>query len=83
MRRHLLKKVKKDTVIPGINEDNIIQVSENIESRVTKKLSQDFSWTGSWNSGRSVQARRLPFESTSQARSGTVSRTSRISYTEN
>ena len=33
--------------IPGITEENITQVSKEIEGRVTKKLSQEFSKTES------------------------------------
>ena len=33
----------RNTSVPRINEENITQVSEEIESRVTKKLSQEFS----------------------------------------
>ena len=35
----------RNTSVPRINEGYITQVSEEIEGRVTKKLSQDFSWT--------------------------------------
>ena len=37
----------RDTNVPRIQEDYITQVSVEIEGRVTKKLSQEFSWTGS------------------------------------
>ena len=37
----------RNTSVPRINEENITQVSEEIESRVTKKLSQEFSRTES------------------------------------
>ena len=35
------------TSVPSINEEYVTQVSEEIEGRVTKKLSQDFSGTES------------------------------------
>ena len=37
----------RNTSVPRINEENITQISEEIESRVTKKLSQEFSRTES------------------------------------
>ena len=37
----------RNTSVPRINEEYITQVSEEIESRVTKKLSQEFSRTES------------------------------------
>ena len=37
----------RNTNSPGIQEDYITQVSEKIEGRVTKKLSQEFSRTKS------------------------------------
>ena len=37
----------RNTSVPGINEEYITQVSEEIESRVTIKLSQEFSRTES------------------------------------
>ena len=37
----------RNTSVPRINEEYITQVSEQIEGRVTKKLSQKFSWTES------------------------------------
>ena len=35
----------RNTSVPGINEEYITQVSEDIESRVSRKLSQEFSRT--------------------------------------
>ena len=37
----------RNTSVPRINEDYITQVSEEIEGRVTKRLSQEFSMTKS------------------------------------
>ena len=37
----------QNTSVPGITEEYITQVSEEIEGRVTKKLSQEFSRTDS------------------------------------
>ena len=41
----------RDTSVPRINEEYITQVSEQIEGRVTKKLSQEFSRTESRSLG--------------------------------
>ena len=37
----------RNTSVPGINKENITKISEEIEGRVTKKLSQEFSRTES------------------------------------
>ena len=37
----------QNSAAPGITEDYIAQVSAEIEGKVTKKLSQEFSWTES------------------------------------
>ena len=37
----------RNTSVPRVNEENITQVSEEIDGRVTKKLSQEFSRTES------------------------------------
>ena len=37
----------QNTFVPGMTEEYITQVSEEVEMRVTKKLSQDFSRTES------------------------------------
>ena len=37
----------RNTSVPRINEENITQVSEEIEGRFTKNLSQDFTRTDS------------------------------------
>ena len=37
----------RNTSVPGINEEHITQVYENIEGMVTEKLSQEFSGTES------------------------------------
>ena len=37
----------RNTSVPGINQENITQVSEEIEGRFTEKLSQEFSRTES------------------------------------
>ena len=37
----------RNTSVPRINEEYITQISQEIERRVTKKLSQEFSWTES------------------------------------
>ena len=42
---HPRKGQSRNTSVPRINEEYITQVSEEIEGRVTKKLSQEFSRT--------------------------------------
>ena len=37
----------RNTSVPKINEENITQVFEEVEGRITKKLSQEFSGTES------------------------------------
>ena len=37
----------QNTLDPGMAQEYISQVSEEIQRRVTKKLSKDFSWTES------------------------------------
>ena len=44
-QRHLRNSQSQNTSAPGNTEEYITQVSEEIESRVTKKLSQEFSRT--------------------------------------
>ena len=41
------KSQSQNTFVPKINEENITQVFEEVEGRVTKKLSQEFSGTES------------------------------------
>ena len=38
----------RDRTAPRVNEDVIIQVSEKMKWRLTKKLSQEFRWTENW-----------------------------------
>ena len=44
---HLRNGQSRNTSVPGINEEYIRQLSEEIEGRVTKKLSQEYSRTKS------------------------------------
>ena len=44
---HLRNGQSRNTSVPRINEEYITQVSEEIEGRITKKLSQEFSRTES------------------------------------
>ena len=44
---HLRNGQSRNTSVPRINEENITQVSEEIEGSVSKKLSQEFSRTES------------------------------------
>ena len=41
------KSQSQNSSAPGITEEHIAQVFEEIEGRLTKKLSQEFSWTES------------------------------------
>ena len=44
---HLRNGQSRNTSVPRSNKEYVTQVSEEIEERVTKKLSQEFSWTES------------------------------------
>ena len=44
---HFMNGQSRNTSVPRVNEEYIAQVSEEIEGRVTKKLSQKFSRTES------------------------------------
>ena len=46
-QEYLRNNQSRNSAAPGITEDYIAQVSEEIEERVTKKLSQEFSRTKS------------------------------------
>ena len=46
-QEHLMNHQARNTAVPKTDEDCITQVSEEIEGRVTKKLSQEFSRTKS------------------------------------
>ena len=42
---HRMNNLAQNSNVPRSQEDDITQVPEEIEGRVTKKLSQEFSWT--------------------------------------
>ena len=44
-QEHPRSNLAQNSNVPRSQEDYIIQVSEEFERRVTKKLSQEFSWT--------------------------------------
>ena len=43
--QHPWKNMAQNTIVPRSQEDYIRQISEEIEGRVTEKLSQEFIWT--------------------------------------
>ena len=68
---------------PRINEENFTQVSEEIEGRVTKKLSQEFSRTESPILGGLSKLDEFILNSQVRVQSGTVRGTSRNMNLEN
>ena len=66
-----------------MNEDYITQVLEEIEGRVTKKLSQEFSRTKSQNLGALSKLDEFLTYPQVRVQSGTVSGTSRNANVEN
>ena len=63
--------------VPKSQEDYITQVSEKIEGRVTKKLSQEFSRTGNRILGALARLDDFLMKSSYQGHSGTALETSR------
>ena len=62
----------RNTSVPRINEEYITQVSEQIEGRVTKKLSQEFSRTKSRILGALSKLDEFLLNQQIQTHSGTV-----------
>ena len=73
----------RNTAVPRINEDYITRVSEEIESRLTKKLSRDRSRTENRILGALSKLVKFSPNLQSRAQFGTVLATSRNSNTEN
>ena len=69
--------------VPWINEDYITQVSEEIEGRITKKLSQEFSRTESRILGTLSKLDEFLLNQQIRTHSGTVPGTSRNTNVEN
>ena len=73
----------RNTSVPRINEEYITQVSEEIEGRVTKKLSQEFSRTESRILGPLSKLDEFLLNQQIRTHSGTVPGTSRNTNVEN
>ena len=73
----------RNTSVPRINEEYITQVSEEIEGRVTKKLSQEFSRTESRISGALSKLDEFLLNPQIRTHCGTVPRTHRNTNVEN
>ena len=73
----------RNTSVPRINEEYITQVSEEIEGRVTKKLSQDFSRTESRILGALSKLYEFLLNLQIRTHSGTVPGTFRNTNVEN
>ena len=73
----------RNTFVPRINEDYITQVSEEIEGRVTKKLSQEFSRTESRILGALSKLDEFLLNPQIRTHSGTVPGTFRNTNMEN
>ena len=73
----------RNTSVPRINEEYITQLSEEIESRVSKKLSQEFSQTESRILSGLSKLDEFLLNQQIQMHSGTVSGTFRSTNVEN
>ena len=73
----------RNTSVPRINEEYITQVSEEIEGRVTKKLSQEFSRTKSRILGALSKLNEFLLNLQVRTHSGTVPETFRNTNVEN
>ena len=73
----------RNTSVPRINEEYITQVSEEIEGRVTKKLSQELSWTESRILGALSKLDEFPLNQQMRKHSGTVPETFRNTNVDN
>ena len=81
---HLRYSQSRNRSVPRINEDNITQFSEEIEGRVTRKLSQEFSRTERRRfSGGLSKLDGVLLNPRVRTQSGTVPRTFRITDVEN
>ena len=73
----------RNTSVPGINEEYITQVSEEIEGRVTKQLSQEYSRTESRILGALSKLDEFLLNQQIRTHSGTVPETFRNTNVEN
>ena len=73
----------RKTSVHGITEDYITQVSEDIEGRITKQLSQEFSRSKSWTFGALSKLDEFPLNPHIRTTSGTVPGTFRTTDIEN
>ena len=73
----------RNTSVPRINKEYITQVSEQIEGRVTKKLSEEFSRTESPNLGALSELDEFLLNPQIRTHSGTVPGTFRNTNVEN
>ena len=73
----------RNTSVPRINEEYITQVSEEIEGRVTKKLSQEFNGTESLILGALSKLNAFLLNPQIRTHSGTVPETFRNTHVEN
>ena len=80
---HARNSQSRNTSVPKINEEYITQVSEEIESRFTKKLSQKLSRTESPILGALFKLDEFLLNPQVRRRSGTVPRTFRNKNMEN
>ena len=80
---HPRKGQSRNTSVPRINEEYITQVSEEIEGRVTKKLSQEFSRTESRILGALSKLDEFLLNTQIRTHSGTVPGTFRNTSVQN
>ena len=69
--------------VPRSQEDYITQISEEIEGRVTKKLSQEFSWTENHILGVLARLDDFLINPLIEGHSGTAPETSRNAFSVN
>ena len=80
---HTKNSQPQSTFVPGITEEFITQVSNGIEGRLTKKLSQEFGRTESGVLGAVSKLDDFLLNSQMRTLSGTIPRTSRNNDLEN
>ena len=73
----------RETNVPRVNQKDFVQVSEELEGRVTKKLSQEFSRTESRIPGAFSKRDELILNSLVRLQTGTAPETSRNDKKEN
>ena len=80
---HPTKSQSRNATVPRINGDYFIQVSGEIESSLTKKLPQDFSWTENGIPGALSKLGEFHLDPQVWVHCGTVPRTSQNFNREN